>query len=156
MRIELQSYRSNGHPSGPHQVFTITGMCESAFFRIPASLLHSEGHERDEILLNLTIPGMEPPSGSPRVTAAENEEEQQDDEDSPSASMRFNFDRGQAIVLLDVGWEGVFSILSNDDERAEFVFREITAGSTVEDVERQWTDDETTAGVFSVVVDDWQ
>lgn len=59
----------------------------------------------------------------------------------PYLLLRRSFDGGQTVAALRVEWEGVFTLLSNDDERAEALFAEMLAGTEPEEVVRQWTDD---------------
>jgi hypothetical protein len=66
----------------------------------------------------------------------------------PYFVLRRSFDAGAAVVALRVEWEGIFTLLANDDEHAEAVYTESVAPGTPEDVRRQWSDDASTLAMF--------
>lgn len=69
--------------------------------------------------------------------------------EDPYFILRRSFDDGAAVVALRVDWEGVFSLLANDEEHAEAVFREMIEPSGPEEVQRQWSDDSSAQRLFS-------
>lgn len=54
-----------------------------------------------------------------------------------------------AAVTLRVDWEGIFTLLSNDDEHAEEVFEDVIAAGAPEDVDRRWSDEPSTLQMYS-------
>lgn len=54
----------------------------------------------------------------------------------------------EAVVVLRVEWEGVFTLLANDDGAAEESFRLLLQPAQAEEVQRQWSDDAETLTLF--------
>lgn len=128
MRAVLPNLRPNGHPPQPARVFVITGLCQQPRFR----LRHVGA--ADFCLVHL---------GASQFGGESSED--------PYFVLRRSFDDGAAVAALRVDWEGVFTLLANDDLCAEAVFQEVIEPSAPEEVQRQWSDDPATAQMFA----DW-
>ncbi|HUX67971.1 MAG TPA: hypothetical protein VMV31_10845 [Terriglobales bacterium] len=127
MRAVLPNLRPNGHPPQPARVFVITGMCQQPSFR-----LRQIGDD-DFCLIHLGAAQFGEPG------------------EDPYFLLRRSFDQGAAVAALRVEWEGVFTLLANDDLCADHLFQELVEPGAPEEVQRQWSDDPATAQMFA----DW-
>lgn len=135
MRVPLPQIRTNGHTAPHGQVFALTGMCQDPHFRLRGSQL---GGDNDLCLIYFGASGFgEAPS---QATGS--------DETDPYFVLRRQTGDGEVTVAVRVDWEGIFTILSNDDEAAESAFHELIEPSRPEEVTRQWSDDASTLEMF--------
>lgn len=130
MRVPLPQTKPNGHVPKPGQVYAITGICQEPSFR-----LRSLGGPDDLCLVYLGAPQF----GAPGHGGAETE---------PYLILRRWIEPAEAVVALRVEWEGVFTLLANDDSAAEETFRQLLQPAQAEDVQRQWSDDVETLALF--------
>lgn len=137
MRTPLPNLRPNGHAPQPGQVFVVSGMCQDPRFR-----LHSAGagaYDFCLIYLGASQFGVQPTPGAELAESA----------GDPYFVLRRGFEGGQAMVALRVDWEGIFTLLANDDACAEAVYLEMIEPSAPEEVQRQWSADPSTVQMFS-------
>lgn len=140
MRVPLPNLRPNGHAPHPAQVFVISGMCQDPRFRL--RFADSSREDFCFIYLGASQFGAPPPPGADLAESA----------GDPYFVLRRWFDGGEAVVALRVDWEGIFTLLANDETCAEAVFQEIIAPSapeSPEDIVRQWSGDEATGQMFA-------
>ncbi|HET9785012.1 MAG TPA: hypothetical protein VFP94_08660 [Terriglobales bacterium] len=135
MRVELPALRPNGHAAVEGPVYTMTGMCQNPSFR----LSFGAGRERDFGRVFLGAAAF----GAGAAAAAEG-----DAAGDPYLLLRRSFDGGAAVVVVRIEWEGVFTLLANDDGAAQAVFDELLAPADPEEVQRQWRDDGATREQF--------
>lgn len=128
MRTSLPTLHTNGHAVPVGRVFAISGMCQEPRFRLPFSAAGAD----DFCLIYLGTPAL-----GTMLPAGEAPEGSTD----PYFILRRHFDRGQAAVTLRVDWEGVFTLLSNDEEYAEVVYRDLIVPASPEEVQRTWTEE---------------
>ena len=134
MRTALPQLRANGHAPQPGRVFAITGVCQK-----PRFLLRPRADDpADLCLIYLGAPDFGAPSAAPLLG----------EESEPYFILRRSFDDGEAQVALRVEWEGIFTLLANDDACAESVYRELIEPGEPEEVQRQWSEDPATLGIF--------
>jgi hypothetical protein len=126
MRAPLPQLRPNGHAAPPGQVFVISGLCQDPSFRLRGAA------PGDFCLIHL---GASEFGSNPA--------------EDPYFLLRRPFEDGEAIVALRVDWEGVFTLLANDDECAETVFREVIEPNQPEEVQRQWSADPSNLELFA-------
>lgn len=151
MRVPLPQIRTNGHAPQPGRVYMISGMCQDPRFR----LWFRTANPEDFCLISMGIPGgtlggtrgptLEGAAtgiggGAAEVTGADGD---------PYFVLRRSFDEGAAVVAARVDWEGIFTLLANDDEHAEAVFAELIAPGAPEDTIRQWSEDAATMMMYS-------
>lgn len=122
MRVALPHARPNGHETAD-QVFAITGMCQQ-----PNFLVRQQGNDICRVHL-----GSAPLGGAG---------------EDPYLLLRRPTDGGSAIAVVRVEWEGVFTVLSNDDAAAEALYQELLVPAQPEEVQRQWTGDAATLDQF--------
>lgn len=127
MRFPLPHVRTNGHAPPPGRVYVISGLCQQPRFRLTAG-------EQDFCLISMGTPGGAEVSGA---------------DGDPFFVLRRSFDDGAAVVAARVDWEGIFTVLANDDERAETLFTELIAPGLPEDTSRQWSEDTSTLMMFA-------
>lgn len=134
MRAELPTTRPNGHLSPPPQVYVLSGICQDPHFRLP-------GGVADFCLIYLGAPalGVLGESSAVAESAA----------DEPYFLWRRAYENGAALVALRVDWEGIFTLLANDDQYAEAVFQEIVEPGRPEDVVRRWSTEDEVLQLFS-------
>lgn len=130
MRVPLPQTKPNGHAPKPSQVYAITGICQEPSFR-----LATWSGADDLSLVYLGAPQFGPPGQG----GAETE---------PYMILRRWVEPTVAVVAVRVEWEGVFTVLANDDSAAEDMFRQLLQPAQVEDVQRQWSDDAETLDLF--------
>ena len=130
MRVPLPQIRTNGHAPPPGRVYVISGLCQQPLFRIS----FQTDREQDFCLISMGTPG------GAEVTGADGD---------PFFLLRRCFDGGAVVVAARVDWEGIFTVLANDDERAEAVFTELIAPGLPEDTSRQWSEDASTMMMFA-------
>lgn len=130
MRVPLPPTKPNGHAAQPGQVYAITGICQEPCFRVQKS----SGPD-DLCLVYLGAPQF----GAPGHGGAESE---------PYMVVRRWVEPAEAVVVLRVEWEGVFTLLANDDGAAEESFRLLLQPAQAEEVQRQWSDDAETLTLF--------
>lgn len=118
-------------------MFVISGMCQDPRFR----LRFAAADARDFCFIYLGASQF----GAPPVPGAELEASGGD----PYFVLRRWFEGGEAAVVLRVDWEGIFTLLANDDGCAESVYEEMVEPGAPEEVERQWSEDAATAQMFS-------
>ncbi|HEV2447390.1 MAG TPA: hypothetical protein VGS58_15775 [Candidatus Sulfopaludibacter sp.] len=128
MRTALPNLRPNGHAAPPAPVFAISGMCQQPSFRLR---LHASGAD-DFCLIYL---------GASQFGSSSTED--------PYFILRRSFDGGAAVAALRVDWEGVFTLLANDEDQAEAVFHEMIEPCGPEEVQRQWSDDPSAQRLFA-------
>ncbi|MGH9466875.1 MAG: hypothetical protein ACRD1Y_05925 [Terriglobales bacterium] len=122
MRVALSNPRPNGHEPAV-QVFAITGICQQ-----PSFAQHPRADDGFRAYL-----GSAPLGGLG---------------DDPYLLLRRREEDGAVALVLRVEWEGVFTLLANDDAAAEALFAEWLAPALPEEVQRQWTDDSATMELF--------
>jgi hypothetical protein len=132
MRVALPPLRPNGHAAVDGPVFTITGICQRPSFRLP-------GREQDFCRVFLGSAAF----GAGAAAAAEG-----DEAGDPYLLLRRGFDHGAAMVAVRIEWEGVFTLLANDDGAAQAVFDELIAPAAPEEVQREWRQDPATREQF--------
>ncbi len=130
MRVPLPQLKANGHAPAPAQVFVVSGLCQAPSF----GLRWRDGAPDDFCLIYMGAPG--------GVAAVENAGP------DPYFVLRRSFEAGAAVVALRVEWEGIFTLLANDDEHAEAVYASTIVPAAPEDVQRQWSDDPSTLTMF--------
>jgi hypothetical protein len=140
MRVGLQQYRPNGGSAPAGQVFAVTGICQDAHFRLKPGLLVGENRPEDLALIYLGAPEFGP------GTAPDASEEE------PYFILRRGYLNGEVIVAARIDWEGIFTVLSNDDEYAERLFREFIQPSSPEEINRQWSSDSETVEMFQQMI----
>ena len=135
MRVVLPALRPNGHAAVEGPVYAVTGICQKPSFR----LSFSAGHERDfgRVFLGAAAFG----AGAAASAAGEAA-------GHPYFLLRRHFGGGAAVVVVRVEWEGVFTLLANDDSAAQAVFDELLAPAEPEEVQRQWSEDPATREQF--------
>jgi hypothetical protein len=141
VRVALQQYRPNGGAAPAGQVFAITGICQDAHFRLQSSLFGGEHRPEDLALLYLGAPEFGPGSGA----ATGNEDE-------PYFILRRGYAGGEVVVTVRIDWEGIFTVLSNDDDFAELMFGELLQPSSPDDINRGWSDDPETLAAFEQIL----
>lgn len=134
VRVPLPQQPVNGGPTPIARVFVISGMVSQALFRLPGRLWPHPEHRLDLALLFMGAPGF--------GAGAESETD-------PYFVLRRAFEDGQAVVAARIEWEGIFTILANDDEHAEQVFRGLIVPAGPEEVVREWSEDVATLEMFS-------
>lgn len=140
MRTALPQTKSNGHAPQPGRVFLISGMCQEPRFLLRCG----RGEAADFCLIYLGAPGL-----NLQLPGASAIPELPESGGEPYFVLRRGFDAGQAQVALRVDWEGVFTLLANDDGCAEAVFRELVEPGQPEEVLRQWSEDAATLAMFA-------
>ncbi len=133
MRTALPQLRTNGHAPAPGRVFAITGTCQRPRFLL--RFRHAD--PADVCLIYLGAPSFGAP-GRPEADAG----------GEPYFILRRAFDGGEAQVVLQVEWEGIFTLLANDDGCAESVYADLVEPGAPEEVQRQWTGENETLGLF--------
>ncbi|TAN21398.1 MAG: hypothetical protein EPN33_12305 [Acidobacteria bacterium] len=93
------------------QVFAITGLCRQSDFRVPLG---------DWSLVHL---------GTAEIGGGE----------EPYLLVRRRMDNGTSTVVCRIDWEGVFTVLADDDTAAEALFHDLVDPAAPEEVQRQWT-----------------
>lgn len=93
------------------QVFAITGLCRDSDFRVPPG---------DRCLVHL---------GSAGLGGGE----------EPYMLVRRVADNGTSTAVCRIDWEGVFTVLADDDAAAEALFHDLVDAAAPEEVQRQWT-----------------
>ncbi|HVB40356.1 MAG TPA: hypothetical protein VNE83_05620 [Terriglobales bacterium] len=146
MRVPLPQIRSNGHAPQPGRVYMISGMCQNPRFRLSFGTAHAE----DFCLISMGIPGTIPGGAAAGIAGGAVEVAGADGD--PYFVLRRCFDEGAAVVAARVDWEGIFTLLANDDEYAETVFTELVAPGVPEDTVRQWSEDASTVMMFSEIL----
>lgn len=123
MRVALPNLRPNGHAPQPTQVFAITGICENPEFRLGSG-------SGDFCVVHMGARGTDPFLMVRRVSQ-----------------------EGAVAAAVRVEWEGVFTVLANDDAEAEQLFKDVIAPARPEeDVQRQWTDEAETLRMFADIL----
>ena len=135
VRTALPQLRSNGHAAPPGRVFAISGMCQDPRFRV--RFRGADPADFCFIYLGATQFGIRPAASLP------------ESDGDPYFVLRRHFDGGQAAVAVRVDWEGIFTVLANDDELAEIVFREMIEPGAPEEVQRQWSEEPATVAMFT-------
>lgn len=134
MRTALPEIKPNGHVPQPTQVFVISGLCQKPTFRL-------RRQAADEFCLIYL--------GAPEFSApAALEEAEEAPEDEPFFLLRRWFENREAVVALRVDWEGIFTLLANDDGCAEAVYAELIEPGEPEEVQRHWSQDASTLAAF--------
>lgn len=134
MRAPLPQIKPNGHAPRPAQAFAITGICQEPSFR-----LNGLSGPNDLCLIYLGAPQF----GAPGQGGSDAE---------PYMVVRRWIEPGEAVVTLRVEWEGVFTLLSNDDAAAEQAFQQLLQPAQPEDVQRQWSSDADTLALFETLI----
>lgn len=93
------------------QVFAITGLCRQSDFRLPPG---------DWSLVHL---------GTAELGGGE----------EPYLLVRRSVDHGTSTAVCRIDWEGVFTLLADDDAVAEALFHDLVEPAAPEEVQRQWT-----------------
>jgi len=145
LRVALQHFRPNGGSFHGEQVFVISGLAQDPHFRIGSEILHGEGRAEDFCLVYLGAPAI---GGSRSLAGADEDAEQTE----PYVVLRRGLEGGQVVVAARLDWEGVFTILSNDDEHAEQLYEAMLARSVPEEVTRTWTDDRSSLEMFQQIL----
>lgn len=135
MRVALPALRPNGHAAVAGPVFAITGLCQRPSFRLPCG----GGREHDFCRVFL---------GAAAFGAGAAAEAEGDAAGDPYLLLRRSFDHGAAVVAVRIEWEGVFTLLANDDSAAQAVFDELLAPAEPEEVQREWREDPATREQF--------
>lgn len=116
-------------------MFALAGMCQDPHFRLRGGQLNGDN---DLCLIYFGASGFgEAPS---QATGSA--------ETDPYFVLRRQSEDSEVTVVVRVDWEGIFTILANDDEAAEHAFRELIEPSQPEEVTRQWSDDPSTLEMF--------
>lgn len=134
VRVPLPQLRTNGHAAALGRVFVITGLSQQPRFRLPLGNVESG----DFCLIFMGTPG----------GAASSEAGEAD----PYFVLRRASESGAAVAVVRVEWEGIFALLSNDDEAAETLYAELIASTVPEDVNREWSVDPSTLAMFAELV----
>ncbi|MHB8736094.1 MAG: hypothetical protein ACYC6M_12410 [Terriglobales bacterium] len=145
MRVALQHFRPNGGSFHGEQVFVISGLAQDPHFRLSPDILHGEGRVEDFCLVYLGAPAI---GGAIGLAGADEDTEQTE----PYVVYRRGLEGGQVVVAARLDWEGVFTILSNDDECAELLFEAMLTRSAPEEVNRSWTDDRSSLEMFQQIL----
>lgn len=130
MRIPLPAQPVNGGASSLERVFVISGLTAEARFRLPSQLCPRAEEKWDLALLYM---------GGDELSGEESE---------PYFVLRRAFDQGAAVAAARIEWEGVFTILANDDEAAESLFGALIAAAGPQEVVREWSEDAATLDMF--------
>lgn len=128
VRTALPNSRPNGHGAQSAPVFVISGLCQEPLFRVRLR----DGGAEDFCLIHL---------GASELGGEGSED--------PYFILRRSFDGGAAVCALRVELDGVFTLLANDEENADAVFREMIAPSGPEEVQRQWSEDPSAQSLFA-------
>ena len=116
-------------------MFALTGMCQDPHFRLRGGQLSGDN---DLCLIYFGASGFgEAPS---EATGSS--------ETDPYFVLRRQAEEGEVTLVVRLDWEGIFTILANDDEAAESAFRELIEPSLPEEVTRLWSDDASTLEMF--------
>ncbi|MGH9485713.1 MAG: hypothetical protein ACRD1F_11715 [Terriglobales bacterium] len=70
------------------------------------------------------------------------------DGDDPYLLLRRDLETGAVTVALRLDWEGVFTLLANDDAAADSLFDECLAPAAPDEVQRQWTGEPVTLDLY--------
>lgn len=131
MRVPLPSQPINGGPAPLTRVFVISGTVAQARFRLTPSLAPRADQPFDLALVYLGASGFE------------------EGETDPYFLLRRVFDEGATVVAARIEWEGIFTLLANDDEAGETVFRELIEPAGPEEITREWSEDGATLAMFA-------
>jgi hypothetical protein len=69
-------------------------------------------------------------------------------EEEPHFILRRAFSGSEVVVAIRIDWEGVFTVLANDEEYAERLFRELIQPCSPDEVNRGWSDDSETLAMY--------
>ncbi|MGH9476211.1 MAG: hypothetical protein ACRD1C_07750 [Terriglobales bacterium] len=71
-----------------------------------------------------------------------------DDGDNPYLLARRSLEGGTVTAIARIEWEGVFTVLADDDAAAEALFHDLVVPAEPEEVQRQWTGEAATVELF--------
>ncbi len=163
VRQPLPKFRLNGGTTDYPPVYVISGMVANPHFRFDAKLLQAQSPEDELVVFLGSSMDLAWPEGGDEGNGEELEEPEDKDEDEdgeedgedfdsttlePSLILRRFFDKGEVAVLVRIEAEGVFMLLSNDDEQAESLFQALLQPCEPDEVYREWTPDTSVAKIF--------
>lgn len=130
MRVPLPAQPINGGASPLVRVYVVSGLVADARFRLPSQLSPRPDQKWDLALLYM---------GAAEFGGVEPE---------PYFVLRRAYAGDAVVVALRIEWEGVFTLLANDDEAAEEVFAALVAPAGPQEVFREWSEDGSTLDMY--------